>query len=65
MTRIKGIGVNLADTLATIAASELKIGKREKVGNLDEKQIERLEQIMASPEKFGVPAWMLNRRLGN
>jgi len=62
LTKIKGIGVNLADTLAEIAASELNIPKREKIGNLTDKQLDQLEEMMMAPEKHGVPAWMLNRR---
>ena len=62
LTRIKGVGVNLADSIAEIAYRELGIGKREKVGNLSDSQIEQLEEIIKHPSEHGIPLWALNRR---
>ena len=62
LTRIRGIGINLADSLAEIASREIKIDKFEKVGNLTDDQIDKLETILKSPADYGIPKWALNRR---
>jgi small subunit ribosomal protein S13 len=62
LTRIKGVGINLADSIADIAIAELKVDKNEQVGNLTDAQIEQLEKIVHNPEKYGIPEWALNRR---
>ncbi len=33
-----------------------------RAGNLSEKDVSKLEQIMADPIKFGIPRWMVNRQ---
>lgn len=57
LTKVKGIGLRLAETLI----GSFDISKETKIGNLDEKQIqdieERLEKISTA-----VPVWMLNRK---
>jgi len=62
LTRIKGIGLNLADSIANIVSRELNIDKREKVGNLTDDQIDKLEQIIKNLSQYGVPIWALNKR---
>lgn len=62
LTRIKGVGLNLADSIASIVSRELGIDKREKIGNLDDDQIDKLEQIIKHPSQYGVPVWALNKR---
>lgn len=62
LNQIKGVGVNLADSIANIASVKLNIDKREKIGNLDDNQIDELEKIIQNPSNYGVPEWALNRR---
>ncbi len=62
LTRIKGIGLNLADSIANIISRELGMDKREKIGNLDDDQIDKLEEIIKHPSNYGVPIWALNKR---
>ena len=57
LTRIRGLGVNLADSIAEIAIKELKISKMEIVGNLTDAQIDALEEIIHDPVKYGIPLW--------
>jgi len=59
---IKGVGVNLANALCEIICKELKIDKKEKIGNLTDDQISKTEEIIANPTKYGIPKWMLNRK---
>ena len=62
IARVKGVGTNLADSLARVIAGELGVDKFEKIGNLDETQTEKVEEILKNPTKYGIPAWMINRR---
>jgi small subunit ribosomal protein S13 len=62
LTKIKGIGKNLAANISDIISTELKLPPTEKIGNLTDEQVDRLEEIITNPEKYGVPEWMLNRR---
>lgn len=58
LTDIKGIGINFADAVCSLA----KVPKEIKAGNLNEEQIKQLNEIILNPLKNGLPAWMTNRR---
>jgi len=62
LTRVKGVGARLGSVLTRIAQRELKLGKDAVVGELSDDEIERLEEILSHPLKYGVPAYMLNRQ---
>jgi len=62
LNQIKGMGVSLADSIATIVAVKLNIDKREHIGNLTDDQLDELEKIVLNPVSYGVPVWMVNRR---
>ncbi len=62
LTRIKGVGLNLADSIANIISRELGMDKRELIGNLTDDQIDKLEEIIKHPSQYGVPIWALNKR---
>jgi len=62
LAKVKGLGVNLSDSIATRAAAELGIPRTEKIGNLSEDQVEAVEEIIKNPVQHGVPIWMINRR---
>ena len=62
LSQIKGIGSNLAHALSKIISKQLKINENEKVGNLTDEQLDKLEEIIYNPKKYGVPEWMLNRK---
>ncbi|MEM4633736.1 MAG: 30S ribosomal protein S13 [Candidatus Anstonellaceae archaeon] len=62
ITSIKGIGINLGQVLSQVAYSQLSISEQTMLGELSEQQIEKLEQILAHPENFGVPSRLFNRR---
>ncbi len=59
---IKGIGINLGHVISRVALSNLSITPKTLIGELDEEQTQKLEQILAHPEKYGVPDYMLNRQ---
>ena len=62
LNQIKGMGVSLADSIATIAAVKLNIDKKEQIGNLTDDQLDELEKIVLNPVSYGVPVWMVNRK---
>ena len=55
---IKGVGVNLGNAICGSA----KVDKNKKVGNLSDEEIQKIENVIKSPSKFGIPSWMFNRR---
>ncbi len=59
---IRGLGLNLGQMLSGIVLRELKIPAKTMVGELDEAQIKKLEDILQHPEKYGAPTFMLNRQ---
>ncbi len=58
LTKIKGIGYNLADVACLLAG----ISKGEKAGNLSDAQLQRLNDVINSPAGSNVSPWFLNRR---
>lgn len=58
LTKIKGIGFMFASAICTA----LKFDKNRTIGSLSEKEVEQLETYLSSPEKKGIPTWMLNQR---
>ncbi len=62
LAEIKGVGINLSHALAHTIEGKLGIAKATKLGSLTEEQIESVEQVIKEPIKYGVPAYLLNRR---
>ncbi|MEM2874016.1 MAG: 30S ribosomal protein S13 [Candidatus Nanoarchaeia archaeon] len=58
LTRVKGVDFMLSNAICGV----LNLPKLERCGNLTEEDIKKIEACMANPSKFGIPAWMLNRR---
>lgn len=62
LARIKGIGERMASMLSRAAYSELGLPNDAVIGELSDEQMRKLEEMMANPQKHGIPLWMLNRR---
>jgi small subunit ribosomal protein S13 len=58
LTKIKGIGINLADSICKLA----KVGRTAKTGDLADKDIESLNEIARDPLAHKIPVWMVNHR---
>jgi len=58
LKRIKGVNLSLANTLLKKA----EINREKRAGFLTGAEVERIEQIIKEPPRFGVPNWLLNRR---
>lgn len=58
LTKIKGISLNLATAILRKAG----INPDTRAGFLTEAEIEKIEDIITEPTKYGLPNWLLNRR---
>ena len=58
LRKIKGISLNLANAILKKAG----INPDVRAGFLTESEVERIEEIINEPTKFGLPNWLLNRR---
>lgn len=58
LAKIKGLGVNTAYALCRI----LNLDPESRVGLLTEEEVEKIEEFISNPSKFGLPSWMFNRR---
>ncbi|MGQ9506872.1 MAG: 30S ribosomal protein S13 [Candidatus Bathycorpusculaceae bacterium] len=58
LRKIKGISLNLANAILKKAG----INPETRAGFLTESEVERIEEIITEPTKFGLPNWLLNRR---
>jgi small subunit ribosomal protein S13 len=57
LANINGIGTQLANAMTRKAS----IPPETRVGFLTDIDIERLEDVITNPTRYGIPAWMLNR----
>jgi small subunit ribosomal protein S13 len=58
LLRIKGISHVMSNAICTVSGFDPKIS----IGSLKEDEVKRLEEVIATPMKFGVPIWMVNRK---
>lgn len=58
LAKIRGLNINM--TRAIINVAKLESVKR--IGNLTDSDIQRIEEILKDPVKYGVPEWLLDRR---
>ncbi|MEM3730718.1 MAG: 30S ribosomal protein S13 [Candidatus Bathyarchaeia archaeon] len=58
LKKIKGISLNLANAILKKAGINPDI----RAGFLTEADVEKIEEIIKEPTKFGLPSWLLNRR---
>ena len=58
LQRIRGVGVALANAVCRVCGFH----RDKKVGTLTEQDVEKIEEILHNPDKFGIPSWLFNRR---
>lgn len=54
---IRGVSFMFSNAVANVSG----LGAR-RLGELNEKEMEKLEDIIMHPEKYNIPAWLYNRR---
>lgn len=55
---VKGISHSMSKAICNVSGFDPKM----KLGSLNEKDMEKLEEVIKDPIKFGIPVWMVNRR---
>ena len=58
LKKIKGINLSLAN--AILKKAEINLDTR--AGFLTEADVDKIEEIIKEPTKYGIPNWLLNRR---
>ena len=58
LIKIKGISFMFSNAICTVA----KVNGRDKTGYLKDDQVNRLDEVIKDPAKFGIPSWMFNRK---
>ena len=58
LTAIKGLGRRITHLICKLANVNLNL----RAGEITEEDWKKIQEIIAEPEKFGVPSWFLNRR---
>lgn len=62
LTRIQGIGINLAKYVAKLLQENARIDPDMPVGKLDENQVAGVEKVLFAIQDYSVPKHMLNNR---
>lgn len=57
LSNIKGVGMGLADVIIKKAG----VSPEARIGFVSEAEIEKIEDIIKNPVKYGLPGWLLNR----
>ena len=58
LTSVKGVGIKLANAIIERSG----ISPETRMGFLSSADVEKIEDILKNPVKYGIPAWLLNRR---
>ena len=58
LTSIKGVGFSFSNAICNAAG----IDKTKKSGILTDDEVKKIEQVLNDPLKYGMPAWLFNRR---
>lgn len=59
LRKIKGIDFMFSN----MACSMLGVDKSKKAGHLSSSEVTKFDDFLKDPKKYGVPIWMLNRRM--
>jgi len=58
LTKIRGIGVSLSSAIARAAGMKPEV----RIGQLSEEEVDKIEDVISNPLKFGIPSRLVNRR---
>ncbi|UCE15427.1 MAG: 30S ribosomal protein S13 [Candidatus Bathyarchaeota archaeon] len=58
LTGVKGIGLRLANVIV----QKTGVNPQVRLGFLPEADVEKIEEILKNPAKYGLPNWLLNRQ---
>lgn len=58
LTQVRGIGMRFAQAIVIVSGLDSNI----RIGAIQEKDLNRIEEIILNPIKYNIPVWMLNRK---
>ena len=58
LTNVKGVGIKLANAII----EKTGISPEARMGFLSSSDVEKIEDVLKNPLKYGIPLWLLNRR---
>jgi small subunit ribosomal protein S13 len=58
LTSVKGVGIKLANAIVEKSA----INPQTRMGFLSAAEVEKIEDILTNPTRYGIPTWLLNRQ---
>ena len=58
LTSVKGVGIRLANAIIEKSG----ISPEARMGFLSSSEVEKIQDVLENPEKYGIPLWLLNRR---
>ena len=58
LRKIKGVSFMFANLVCNLAG----INEKRKIGELNEVEVKKLDEVIRNPSKFNAPDWILNRR---
>ncbi len=58
LLKIKGVSFMFSSMVCALA----RVDKFKKTGILTDTEVQRLDEVIRAPQKYGAPVWMLNRR---
>ena len=59
LTEIKGVGKAFALAICKV----LDLDQDQQIGYIDEDSVNKIEEVLENPQEFGIPEWLLNRRI--
>ena len=59
LTEIKGVGKAFALAICKV----LDLDQEQQIGYIDEDSVNKIEEVLENPQEYGIPEWLLNRRL--
>jgi small subunit ribosomal protein S13 len=58
LTNVKGIGIKLANAIVEKSG----VNPETRMGFLSSADVDKIQDIITNPDRYGIPAWLLNRR---
>ena len=58
LTEVKGVGIRLARSIV----KQVGLDATERLGNLSDSDVKKLDEAITDPTSVGLPIWMLNRQ---
>jgi small subunit ribosomal protein S13 len=58
LCELKGIGIRVSRTMI----KRISLDPNQRLGDLNDTEIRRIEEILNNPSSYGIPQWMLNRQ---